>query len=313
MQDVRAPAVAGAFYPGDGQQLKATIINCNAHEYGPRGGRLDPVGAPVVGAVCPHAGYAYSGPVACNSMAALESEQARRRASDTPPSGGGRGPDGGSAPPLYIMVGPNHRGVGAATATAPGLAWSTPLGDVAIDQQASAALASESGGMARPDLIAHAEEHSLEVQVPMLQEFVGRYISILPVLMADQSRETAERLGRALARVAAGVGSHGGGLNNPAALIASSDFTHYEPNAAAHEKDGELIKAILAMDVDMFYRVLEERRVSACGYGAMAATMVACADLGATEGRLLRYATSFDVAGGDESSVVGYASVVFCR
>lgn len=312
MQDVRAPAVAGAFYPSDKHQLEATILNCNVHEYGPRGGHLDSIKAPVIGVVCPHAGYAYSGPVACNSMAALESEQARRRASDTPPGGGGRSPDGGE-PPLYIIVGPNHRGIGAATATSPDGAWRTPLGDVAVDARASDSLAAESGGMARPDFFAHAEEHSLEVQVPMLQEFVGTNISILPVLMADQSKGTAERLGHALARVAAGVGSHGGGGDNPAALVASSDFTHYEPNGAAHKKDGELIKAILSMDVDMFYRVLEERRVSACGYGAMAATMTACADLGATEGRLLRYATSFDVAGADESSVVGYASVVFCR
>ena len=313
MPQVREPAVAGMFYPGGRDELDAEILRCAAHEYGPRGCHADLGKVPVFGVICPHAGYQYSGPVACHSMAVLEAEQSRRRASDTPPAGSwGSGPDDGSAPQLYIMAGPNHRGTGAATATAPDQAWRTPLGDVDVDRLATDALASESDGMAERDSLAHAGEHSLEVQVPMLQHFIGPRIAILPVLMADQSRATAEKLGHAMAKVAAGIGSHGGGRNNPAALIGSSDLTHYEPNAAAHEKDAALIGAILSMDVDAFYRVLEDRRVSACGYGAIAATMVACADLGATEGRLLRYSTSFDTAGGDESSVVGYASVVFC-
>ena len=300
MPQVREPAVAGMFYPGGSDDLAAEIRRCSAHEYGPRGGGLD--GPPAIGAICPHAGYRYSGPVACHSIEALAAGQARRRA------GGGSG-GSGEEPALFIMAGPNHRGVGAATATYPGGAWRTPLGDVEVDAPAAEALASESGGMAEPDALAHAGEHSLEVQVPMLQELAGPRISILPVLMADQSRGAAERLGHAMAKVAAAPAEEGKG--GPAPLIGSSDLTHYEPNAAAHEKDAALVEAILSMDVARFYRVLEERRVSACGYGAIAATMVACADLGAAEGRLLRYATSFDVAGADESSVVGYASVVF--
>jgi len=64
------------------------------------------------------------------------------------------------------------------------------------------------------------------------------------------------------------------------------------------------------MDVEKFYKILKERRVTACGYGAIASTMVACKELGAKEGKLLQYATSGDVAG-DKSSVVGYASIVF--
>lgn len=306
MPQVREPAVAGMFYPAGRDDLEAEIRRCRSHKYGPGGGPGPAKGPPVLGAVCPHAGYRYSGPVACHSIEALASEAARRGRAEG--EDGDRGGGGGDAQQLFIMAGPNHRGIGAATATAPEGAWRTPLGDAEVDSRAAAALASESGGMARPDLLAHSEEHSLEVQVPMLQHLVGPGASILPVLMRDQSREAAERLGHAIARVAAGAGGGGGG---PALLIASSDLTHYEPNASAHEKDGELVEAALSMDVGRFYGVLEDRRVTACGYGAIAATMVACADLGATRGELLRYATSFDVAGADESSVVGYASVVF--
>lgn len=304
MPQVREPAVAGMFYPGGRDELEAEIRRCSEHEYGPQGGGREADDMPpILGAICPHAGYKYSGPVACHSMAALAAELSRREV-DT---------EGGEEEgPLFIMAGPNHRGIGAATATMAHCMWRTPLGDVDVDSQAADALAAESGGMARQDAYAHSGEHSLEVQVPMLQHFVGPRASILPVLMADQSSGTAERLGHAMARVAAGAGARTGG-KGPALLIASSDLTHYEPNDAAHEKDGELVEAVLGMDVDEFYRVLRDRHVTACGYGAIAATMVACADLGATRGRLLRYATSYDVAGADESSVVGYASVVFCR
>ena len=74
--------------------------------------------------------------------------------------------------------------------------------------------------------------------------------------------------------------------------------------------DRALIETILKLDVEKFYKVLNERRISACGYGAIASTMVACKKLGATQGKLLQYATSGDVEG-DKSSVVGYASIVF--
>ena len=71
-----------------------------------------------------------------------------------------------------------------------------------------------------------------------------------------------------------------------------------------------LIEPILKLDVKKFYDVLEERNVSACGYGAIASTMIACKELGATKGELLKYATSGDITG-DMSSVVGYGSIVF--
>ena len=64
------------------------------------------------------------------------------------------------------------------------------------------------------------------------------------------------------------------------------------------------------MNIDGFYDILEKKKVSACGYGAIASTMIACKKLGATKGELLRYATSGDVMG-DTSSVVGYGSIVF--
>ena len=95
-----------------------------------------------------------------------------------------------------------------------------------------------------------------------------------------------------------------------AMIIGSSDFTHYEENEFAHSQDKALIEPILNLDIDNFYEVLNQKNVTACGYGAMAATMVACKELGATKGELQKYATSGDITG-DKSSVVGYGSIIF--
>jgi len=93
-------------------------------------------------------------------------------------------------------------------------------------------------------------------------------------------------------------------------LLASSDFTHYEPHKVASEKDSELINTIIRMDISSYYMTLERLNVSACGYGAIAAVMTAVKSLGAKEGRLLRYATSGDITG-EKSEVVGYSSIIF--
>ena len=98
--------------------------------------------------------------------------------------------------------------------------------------------------------------------------------------------------------------------NTKTLLIASSDFTHYETNSEAYRKDGELINAILSLDISKFYAVLERLVVSACGYGAIASVMKAVKDLGATKGELLKYATSGNITG-DMNAVVGYSSIIF--
>jgi len=95
-----------------------------------------------------------------------------------------------------------------------------------------------------------------------------------------------------------------------AMIVGSSDFTHYEPNEFAHKQDKALIEPILDLNVEQFYKVLYEKNVTACGYGAIASTMIACKKLGATKGELLQYATSGDVTG-DTTSVVGYGSIIF--
>jgi len=273
----RTPAVAGMFYSSEKKELKKSIKECFLHKFGP--GMIPPskTRKKIFGVICPHAGYMYSGPVACHSFYAISSEM----------------------PELFILVGPNHYGIGSSVATMKDCKWNTPLGDVEVDSEAVEEILHLSE-IIDIDSLAHTREHSLEVQIPILQEVYSDF-KILPILLINQNKDTSEEIGQAMAKIVE---------KKNAVIIGSSDFTHYEQNEFAHEQDMALIEPILRLNVEKFYRVLEDRNVSACGYGAIASTMIACKKLGATKGELLKYATSGDITG-DKNSVVGYGSIVF--
>ena len=272
---IRTPAVAGMFYPKEKSKLEQSIQSCISHEYG--------VGKhqnqeKIYGAICPHAGYMYSGPVATHSFDNIANQDFE----------------------LAVILGPNHWGIGCNIATMKDCTWETPLGEIDVDSDAANQI-NEISKIIEIDYFSHTRDHSIEVQVPMLQEFCQKPFKILPIILNDQDYEFAQEIGTAIAKIA---------RTKKTIIIGSSDFTHYEENEFAHSQDMALIEPILKLDVEKFYRVLNDRRISACGYGAIASTMIACKELGATKGVLLKYATSGDIAG-DTSSVVGYASIVF--
>ena len=273
---IRTPAVAGMFYPGEKNKLTELIQDCFIHPFGP-GKNQEKKQSKIFGVICPHAGYVYSGPIACNSINSISSE----------------------SPELFIIVGPNHWGIGRSVATMKDCKWETPLGSVEVDSE-SAEEISKLSQFIESDYFSHTREHSLEVQIPILQQTFSNF-KILPISLINQSKEIAHDVGLAMSKIA---------KKKNTMIIGSSDFTHYESNDFAHEQDMALIEPILEMNVEEFYDVLQKRKVTVCGYGAIASTMIACKELGATKGELLRYATSGDVTG-DTSSVVGYWSIVF--
>ena len=276
--EVRTPAVSGTFYPDDENELISLIDDCFMHPIGP--GKIPPTNSEqkIYGVICPHAGFVYSGPVACHSFYSISS----------------------SASKLAIITGPNHYGIGQSIASMIDASWKTPLGLVEVDSESALELR-DGLDILELDSFSHSKEHSIEVQVPMLQETFSHEMKILPISLINQEQKTATKVGSAIAKIA---------QKKDALLIGSSDFTHYEENEFAHRQDLALIDPILKLDVDEFYKILYERHVTACGFGAIASTMIACKELGATEGKLLKYATSGDVSG-DKSSVVGYASIIF--
>ena len=278
--EIRRPAVAGSFYPDDPEELSKLIDDCYLHPLGP--GRRPPARpgvARTVAAVCPHAGYVYSGPVAAHSYLHLSTL-----------------PD----PELIVVVAPDHYGTVSGVSTFKSGEWETPLGRLRVDTDASKELADEAG-IVTFDPESQRLEHSLEVQLPFLQAIYGARVPLLPVSMMFQDSDTAGTLGAAIGKVLAG---------RRAILIASSDLTHYEPAADARRKDTELLKDIERMDVDGFYHTLDRLHVTACGYGAIATVMTAASGLGLKRAEVLKYATSGDTSG-DNARVVGYGAVRF--
>jgi hypothetical protein len=221
------------------------------------------------GIVAPHAGYPYSGEVAASAYSSIPSTF----------SG------------TFVVIGPSHQGYQTCISQIP---WETPLGIIDIDPELGSEIDLET------DEISHRDEHSLEVQMPFIKYRFPR-ARILPILMGDQEMAAAELLAM---KVLEAISRSG---RDDIRFVASSDFSHYVPIAAARENDGYAIEALSSLDVPEFYRRIVRRRVSACGYGPIAAVCHLCRQRGAHTGRLIRYATSGDVTG--DPDVVGYAAI----
>ena len=274
---IRNPVVSGQFYPDKKEDLENMIKSCFDHKFGSKSQRKTQEGK-VYGIISPHAGYMYSGPTASHSFSSISSQN----------------------PELVIIIGPNHFGIGEDAAAMNDVKWETPLGLVEVDSESSEKVVQKSK-IVTIDSFSHSRDHSLEVQVPMLQYVLENEFRILPIILRSQNKETAIDVGNSITEIA---------REKNAIIIGSSDFTHYEENSFAYSQDKALIEPILEMNIDKFYSVLKDKQVTACGFGAIASTMVACKNLGATRGEILSYATSGDISG-DKSSVVGYAAIQF--
>jgi AmmeMemoRadiSam system protein B len=278
-EDMRKPVVAGSFYDGEGAALRRQIEDCFKHRIGPGAipGPVKESERRVLGLVSPHAGYVYSGPVAANGFSSLASQR---------------------KPQTVIILGPNHRGLGQAVAVGRQEKWQTPLGQVELDVELGQSIVSASQ-WAEWDDLAHSWEHSIEVQVPFLQYIYETGFRIVPIAMLRQELEVSQDLGGALSVALKG---------RDAIIIASSDFSHYEPQPSASRKDHLALEAILALAPEQLEEVVRSNNISMCGPGPVMGMLTACKALGAKKARLLRYATSGDITG-DYSRVVGYASV----
>ncbi len=273
---LRRAQVAGSFYPGTKTALTSEIQACFTHRLGP--GRLPTLAQvgerKLVGLVCPHAGYMYSGPVAARSYFEL--------ASDGKPS-------------TIVIIGPNHTGEGSGVSMMSEGVWETPLGQVEVDKETANAISRESGIIDLDDR-AHLYEHSIEVQLPFLQFVLQSKFEFVPICMMMQDQETSAEVGKAVGNALKG---------KDALVIASSDMTHYEPADAARRKDQLAIDAILALDDARLQETIESHRITMCGHGPVASMIAASKILDAKTARLLGYSTSGDITG-DNSAVVGY-------
>jgi MEMO1 family protein len=267
---VRPPAVAGTFYEGSPERLRRQVEACFAANPPAPAQRER-----LIGAVVPHAGLMYSGHVAAAIYALAD------------------------LPKRLIILCPNHTGAGHFAAINREGAWRTPLGDVAIETSLADALMSRTELLAT-DTRAHAREHSLEVQLPFLQQTLGDF-TFVPICLGAHRYDYAEEIGRAIAEVVKEE-------QEPIAILASSDLNHYEDQRETLRKDRLAIDQVLARNPRELWRVVAEYDVSMCGFIPTTAMLVAANALGAADAKLIRHATSGDV-NGDYSHVVGYASI----
>ena len=282
MPTIRRPTVAGQFYEGDAEALRAQIKNCFLNDIGPKklpNVNLDNHPRSIVGMICPHAGYMYSGPVAASAFFQLALD---------------------GKPGTVVLMGPNHTGYGSALSLMIEGAWRTPLGDVEIDSETANKIIRETS-VIDVDELAHRYEHSIEVQLPFLQFLYGNTFNIVPICFLMQDYDSAVEVGRALEQVLA---------SSNTIVIASSDMTHYETAKTAATKDQAALKAVTDMDAKRFYEIVEAQNITACGYAPITALITYAKGVNAKEAKLLSYHNSGDITG-DYSSVVGYAAVSF--
>ena len=268
MQRARPPAVAGTFYDFDreslGKQLDGFFSKTKKGSF------------PMV--ISPHAGYAYSGKTAAQAVAGLRESK------------------------TYVIIGPNHTGLGHDFSLMKRGNWETPLGSVSIDHAAADEMLKHD--FIEDDITAHLEEHSIEVMLPLLQKRFGKF-SFVPLAVKNQDYSEAFRkkcidLGKTLSRLV---------RTGKVSVIASSDFSHYIPQDYADDKDEQAVEKILGLEMSGFFECLEKNDASVCGFGPIAVVMAAAKILG-MKAKLIGKSSSGDVTG-DYNSVVTYYAIGF--
>ena len=277
MQRVRSPAVAGSFYPAGAEELKRLMEECFVTSpLGPQG--LKSSFPSLLGGMVPHAGYVYSGPCAAHFYSSLE---------------GNIG--------CVILLGVNHRGMGAKAALSPADYWETPLGRIAVDREMNELLKAQVNFLEK-DERSHLHEHSIEVQLPLLQRDLEKF-TFLPISLSYLSEEECRELGEAIARVYETENAAG----KKTVLIASSDLSHYLSPKETERLDRMALERVLALEPSSLLKTVEEEDISMCGVIPTAVFLFAAKALGAKRARLLKHCHSGDVVPMRE--VVGYASV----
>jgi AmmeMemoRadiSam system protein B len=262
----RQAVVAGQFYAGNSRQLREDLADLIPETS---------VKRRVTGIIAPHAGYIYSGAIAGQVYAAIE------------------------IPSTVLIIGPNHHGAGSAAALYPDGEWRTPLGSISISSRFNSLL-QETVPFFQPDVLAHQQEHSLEVQVPFIQ-YLRPDAEICALCIGHGDFNSLRQIG---AGIAAAIRAFGKNV----LIVASSDMTHYESAQSAKRKDGLALEKVLNFDPEGLLQVCRQERITMCGVVPAAVMLVAAGEMGATQAELLAYGTSGDVTG-DDRQVVGYAAV----
>jgi MEMO1 family protein len=267
---LRLPAVSGRFYPAEPARLTSQIREFTS---------ISPLEThrEVRACLVPHAGYMYSGHVAGAVFSRI------------------------ALPSRIIVLGVRHSPRGESAAILCEGAWRTPLGDVPIDVSLAAAVRKACPAL-REDSVAHAQEHSLEVQLPFLQVLDPGF-TFVPIALGTIHFPSLVTLGEGLGKLLQAEG-------NSVLLLTTSDLNHYDDDATTRRKDAKAIEQLLSLDARHLYDVCRNEQISMCGLGPAVAMISALHAIGETRSQLVNYATSADMSG-DLETTVGYAGMIF--
>lgn len=273
MLDLRPSPIAGAWYDGNPKKLAARV-----DEY-LNAARFPEINGNIIAVIAPHAGHVYSGGVAAHAFAAVRH----------------------LTPDLVAVLSPYHNFAPHPLITTKHQAYSTPLGNIEVDQ---AALAELQTNLDIPiTAIANDREHSLEIELPFLQRALKNEFKLLPIMVRAQEMDVAKKLGHALAQTLE---------NKNAIIVASTDLSHFYDQQTAKIFDEEMLSRFESFDPESIFEAEQTGKGFACGHAAVAAMLWAARELGANKVQILKYATSGDVTG-DHSSVVGYGAAAVLK
>ena len=270
--DIRQSAIAGSWYPGEPDVLRRMLEGYLADaEKVELGGELKAL-------ISPHAGYAYSGPTAAYAYKQLE---------DAP------------AFETVAILSPAHQAYLGRFAVTKADYYETPLGLVEVDAELVEALGKE----VTLSRVGFDSEHSLEIQLPFLQQILGTF-NLLPVMLgesltSDRGLATCRELSAALAKLL---------RDRRALIIASTDLSHlYDYNDVVRH-DRVMTELVERFDVEGLAQALMQGRCHACGGAPVVAALLTAQALGANRAKVLHYTNSGDVTGNRRpgSYTVGY-------
>ena len=264
---LRQPAVANRFYPGTPAALAKTIAELKPSE------KVESRQAKAI--ICPHAGYIYSGKLACRTIASA------------------------SLPETVIIIGPNHHGRGAQAAVST-KNWQMIPDVVPVNKELALKLISGSPHLSENET-AHIFEHSLEVQVPLLQAY-REDLKIVPITISQISYNMCREIGVTLATVIKDLDEH-------PLILASTDMSHFESREAGTRKDQLALDCVSKLDDEGLYHTVYNNRITMCGVIPVTISLVAAKLLGAQKAELVGYTDSGEITG-DTDEVVGYAGFV---
>lgn len=274
----RKTYVAGLFYESDEHLL---IENIKSILNGLDEVNLDDDNIKSI--VVPHAGYIYSGKTAAYAFNELSKE---------------------NLPDTFIIIGPNHTGIGDKLSLTTSKKWNTPLGNVDVDVEFIDKL-NEVDLNCSLDESAHIREHSIEVELPFIQYIARKKnqdFRIVPIIIKYQHPQLCKQLAKSIYEVKKQ-------LDRNIIIIASTDLTHYEDSTTARFFDSKVMDTIENMDSDELFKQIVEYDITMCGYGPTITAIEYSKIENAKNSYILNYSNSGDVSG-DYESVVGYTSAV---